>query len=89
MKFAPFTGRRPVLLGDDVTDESMFTVAPEYDGIAISVSARLTGVSYHFDGPTDVRHWLMELSHLREPAQHRRGNLASRARAAGRETRFP
>ena len=51
MKFAPFTGRRPVLLGDDVTDESMFTVAPEYDGIAISVGACLTGVSYHFDKP--------------------------------------
>jgi trehalose 6-phosphate phosphatase len=68
MKFAPFAGRRPVLLGDDITDESMFTVAPEYDGIAISVSARLTGVSYHFAGPGEVRNWLMELSHLREPA---------------------
>jgi trehalose 6-phosphate phosphatase len=68
MKFAPFTGRRPVLIGDDVTDESMFTVAPDYDGIAISVSARLTGTSYHFAGPEDVRNWLTELSHLREPA---------------------
>lgn len=68
MKFAPFTGRRPVLLGDDVTDESMFTVAPEFDGIAISVGARLAGVSYHVDGPETVRRWLKELSQLREPS---------------------
>ena len=68
MTFAPFTGRRPVLLGDDVTDESMFTVAPEFGGIAISVGALFAGVSYHFDGPATVRHWLMELSHLREPS---------------------
>jgi trehalose 6-phosphate phosphatase len=68
MKFAPFTGRRPILLGDDITDESMFRVAPEYDGVAISVGARLSGVSHHFDEPMTVRRWLMELSHLKEPA---------------------
>jgi trehalose 6-phosphate phosphatase len=66
MKFAPFTGRRPIVLGDDITDESMFRVAPEYDGVAISVGARLAGVSYHFDKPTTVRHWLTELSNLEE-----------------------
>ncbi len=71
MKFAPFTGRRPILLGDDVTDESMFRVAPEYDGVAISVGARLADVSYHFDGPMSVRRWLTELSHLRDPASLR------------------
>jgi trehalose 6-phosphate phosphatase len=68
MKFAPFTGRRPILLGDDVTDENMFRVAPEYDGVAISVGARLAGVSHHFDEPTTVRRWLTELSRLPEPA---------------------
>lgn len=68
MKFAPFTGRRPILLGDDITDESMFRIAPEYDGVAISVGARLKGVSYHFDEPTTVRSWLDELSQLRDPA---------------------
>jgi trehalose 6-phosphate phosphatase len=68
MKFAPFTGRRPILLGDDITDESMFRVAPEYDGLAISVGARLSGVSHFFDKPTTVRRWLRELSHLPEAA---------------------
>ena len=82
MKFAPFTGRRPILLGDDITDESMFRVAPEYDGVAISVGARLTGVSHHFDKPMTVRRWLTELSHLKEPASIRRFDLASDERAA-------
>lgn len=77
MKFAPFTGRRPILLGDDITDESMFRVAPEYDGVAISVGARLTGVSYQFDKPTTVRRWLMELSHLEEQASVRDSNCRS------------
>ena len=81
MKFAPFVGRRPVLLGDDVTDESMFTVAPEYDGIAISVGARLAGVSYHFDGPPTVRRWLMELSQFAGAGENRRFDLAAGARA--------
>jgi len=71
MKLAPFTGRRPILLGDDITDENMFRVAPEYDGVAISVGAQLAGVSYHFDKPTTVRRWLTELSHLQEPARLR------------------
>jgi trehalose 6-phosphate phosphatase len=68
MKFAPFTGRRPILLGDDITDESMFRVAPEYDGVAISVGARLAGVCHYFDKPTTVRRWLAELSRVKEPA---------------------
>jgi trehalose 6-phosphate phosphatase len=71
MKFAPFTGRRPVLLGDDVTDESMFTVAPEYHGIAIAVGALPMGVSYRFDKPMNVRRWLMELSCLDDPVRIR------------------
>ena len=58
MKHAPFQGRRPIFIGDDVTDESVFAIMPEIGGLAFSVGRRARGVTGHFDEPRDVRAWL-------------------------------
>ena len=62
MNHAPFTGRRPVFLGDDVTDETVFAIMPDYDGLSFSVGRRAQGVHGHFDTPADVRAFLARLA---------------------------
>jgi trehalose 6-phosphate phosphatase len=61
MQQPPFTGRRPIFLGDDVTDESVFAIMPDIDGIAYSVGRKAQGVAGHFDAPHDVRQWLAQM----------------------------
>src|ERR1700760_2540408 len=61
MTHEPFRGRRPVFIGDDVTDESVFAITPELGGLAFSVGRRAHGVAGHFDEPRDVRDWLAPL----------------------------
>ena len=57
----PFKGRRPLFIGDDVTDETVFAIMPDFDGLSFSVGRRATGVSGHFDAPSDVRAFLTHL----------------------------
>jgi trehalose 6-phosphate phosphatase len=61
MTHAPFKGRRPFFIGDDVTDESVFAIMPDLDGLAFSVGRRAKGVAGHFDAPSDVREFLAHL----------------------------
>jgi trehalose 6-phosphate phosphatase len=61
MSHPPFCGRRPIFIGDDVTDESVFALMPDIGGIAFSVGRRAQGVAGHFDEPRDVRAWLARL----------------------------
>jgi trehalose 6-phosphate phosphatase len=61
MAHEPFRGRRPIFIGDDVTDESVFAIMPELAGLAFSVGRRAEGVAGHFDEPRDVRAWLARL----------------------------
>src|SRR5476649_1044700 len=61
MSHAPFKGRRPVFIGDDVTDETVFAIMPEFSGVAFSVGRRARSVAGHFDEPRDVREWLAHL----------------------------
>jgi trehalose 6-phosphate phosphatase len=57
----PFRGRRPFFIGDDVTDETVFAIMPDMDGLAFSVGRRAKGVAGHFDAPSDVREFLTHL----------------------------
>src|SRR5580704_4241605 len=57
----PFRGRRPIFIGDDVTDESVFAIMPDLGGLAFSVGRRAQGVTGYFDEPRDVRAWLASL----------------------------
>jgi trehalose 6-phosphate phosphatase len=58
----PFRGRRPIFIGDDVTDESAFAVLPELKGIGYSVGRKFKGASGCFPKPSDVREWLYGLA---------------------------
>lgn len=58
----PFKGRRPIFIGDDFTDESVFAIMPDLGGLAYSVGRRAQGVADHFDEPREVREWLARLS---------------------------
>jgi len=61
MKSPPFAHRRPVFVGDDTTDESVFRVLPMLGGLGYSVERPIAGVNGTFDSPADVRSWLAHL----------------------------
>lgn len=58
-----FEGRRPLAIGDDVTDESMFAAAQRLGGDAFRVGTAEKGsiARTAFETPTDVRRWLSSL----------------------------
>ena len=55
MTHAPFAGRMPVFIGDDVTDEAAFAVLPELGGKGFSVSRNFAGLTGIFSSPGEVR----------------------------------
>src|SRR5215470_12815184 len=61
MTHEPFKGRKPLFIGDDVTDETVFAIMPDFDGLSFSVGRRARGVAGHFDAPNDVREFLARL----------------------------
>jgi len=61
MQHEPFRGRRPIFIGDDVTDETVFAIMPDMNGLSFSVGRRAIGVNGHFDAPNDVRAFLARL----------------------------
>ncbi len=61
MMHEPFKGRRPLFIGDDITDETVFAIMPDFDGLSFSVGRRAHGVDGHFDSPADVRDFLAQL----------------------------
>jgi len=62
MRHPPFLDRHPIFIGDDVTDESVFEIIPEFDGLAFSVGRRVAGVNGHFEEPEAVRGWLAQMA---------------------------
>lgn len=54
----PFSGRRPLMLGDDVTDEAGFAVALWAGGSAIKVGEGESCAPWRVPAPTAVRAWL-------------------------------
>jgi trehalose 6-phosphate phosphatase len=61
MTHAPFAGRRPVFVGDDITDEAAFAAMPEFDGMALSVGRTVAGAVRRFETPADVRDWVEQI----------------------------
>jgi trehalose 6-phosphate phosphatase len=62
MTHAPFAGRIPIFVGDDITDEDAFRVVPEFKGLAMSVGRKFPGVNGIFQSAAEVRQWLAWLS---------------------------
>lgn len=58
MEQPPFAGRRPLFIGDDVTDEAVFAILPDVHGTGFSVGRLIAGASGVFATPADVRAWL-------------------------------
>ncbi len=60
MQEAPFAGRSPVFIGDDITDLDGFAAVRRFNGQALSVGNRVLA-DRHFPSPTAVREWLETL----------------------------
>jgi trehalose 6-phosphate phosphatase len=62
MREAPFSGRRPVYVGDDLTDESAFEWVNQAGGLSIAVNvAGATAALERLPSVAAVRAWLAEL----------------------------
>ncbi|MGH8426591.1 MAG: trehalose-phosphatase [Gammaproteobacteria bacterium] len=61
----PFAGRCPLVLGDDVTDESAFAVALALGGTAVKVGDGASLAPWCLPAPAAVRRWLGEESDSR------------------------
>jgi trehalose 6-phosphate phosphatase len=65
MTHAPFAGRTPIFIGDDVTDESVFATVPELGGESFSVARKFDGLTAIFDSPATVRATLAQMAGLK------------------------
>jgi trehalose 6-phosphate phosphatase len=61
MQQPPFRGRRPFFVGDDATDQSVFSMLTAYGGIGYSVERLMPGAAGMFGSPHEVRSWLAAL----------------------------
>lgn len=59
-----FAGRKPIFIGDDVTDQPGFAAALDHDGLAYSVGTRFPGTSGAFADPAEVRNWVMQIARM-------------------------
>ncbi len=70
MSEGPFAGRRPVFVGDDVTDEDGFDAVNKLGGYAIRVGAAKTSkAAYQFADVPSVVDWLDALPSQLQPRQ--------------------
>ena len=65
MKEPPFRGRRPVFIGDDLTDRDGFSMVEEHGGLSIAVGDHVQA-QYHLDDVTAVRGLLRQIAALHD-----------------------
>ena len=67
MEMAPFRGRRPVMIGDDTTDEAGFEAAQELGGLGVKVGGGESCARERLVSPEDVLAALRALVHAPAP----------------------
>lgn len=68
---APFAGRTPVFVGDDLTDEAAFHTVNAMNGVSIKVGQGETQAKWRLAGVQEVHVWLEELvKHLEQEKKH-------------------
>ncbi|MEP6549500.1 MAG: trehalose-phosphatase [Gammaproteobacteria bacterium] len=65
MTEAPFSGRKPVFVGDDLTDQDGFRMVEDQSGISIAVGDRVHG-QYRLENAGAVRTWLQGIAELND-----------------------
>jgi len=65
MQEPPFSGRQPVFVGDDLTDQEGFTAVEDQGGISIAVGDRVRG-QFRLENAAAVRGWLKGISALHD-----------------------
>ncbi|TPE49256.1 trehalose-phosphatase [Amaricoccus solimangrovi] len=55
---APFAGRRPVMIGDDTTDEDAIAAALDLGGVGVRVGPGESAAGYRAADPAEVRAWI-------------------------------
>jgi trehalose 6-phosphate phosphatase len=63
MEEKPFRGRKPLAIGDDITDESMFAAAQEFGGLGIRVGSPEvpTTATHLLPNPRALRDWIRKV----------------------------
>jgi trehalose 6-phosphate phosphatase len=62
MTYPPFAGRKPIFIGDDVTDVPVFGTISQFGGLGFSVGRIAAEVDGHFEKPESVRAWLAHVA---------------------------
>ena len=65
MNEPPFSGRKPVFVGDDLTDQDGFAAVEARGGISIGVGDAVRG-QYYMEDVTAVRRWLGGIAALHD-----------------------
>lgn len=61
MQEAPFAGRIPVFIGDDLTDEAGFLVVNAMNGLSVKVGEGSSHARYRLQGVAEVYAWLEQM----------------------------
>jgi trehalose 6-phosphate phosphatase len=61
----PFSGRQPVFIGDDLTDQDGFRMVEDQGGLSIAVGDRVRG-QFRLENAAAVRDWLGQLAALHD-----------------------
>lgn len=62
MDRAPFKGRRPIMFGDDTTDEDAMAVAQDLGGLGVKVGEGPSVAQTRAEDPVAVRAWLADVA---------------------------